>query len=359
MPQQTPLHERHVAYGGKMVDFAGWSLPIHYGSQVDEHHAVRRHAGLFDVSHMVVTDVEGRDALSYFRHLLANDVARLSEPGRALYSCLLNHDGGVLDDLIVYYRGPDRYRLVTNAATRSTVLHWMAEQAGSFAVTLHERPELAMMAVQGPEARDRAAAVLPADWQESLRGLKRFQALDQGDWFVARTGYTGEDGFELILPAAEAPDLWDTLIDQGVQPAGLGARDTLRLEAGLNLYGNDMDTHTTPLEAGLDWTVAWEPEDRIFLGRPHLEEQRRHGVARRLVGLVLEGRGVLRPHQPLHTPHGSGQVTSGTYAPTLERSIGLGQVPVDAETVEVEIRGKRQPVRLVKPPFVRGGRARI
>ena len=354
MAKQTPLYDAHVAAGARLIDFGGWDMPIHYGSQIDEHHAVRRGAGLFDVSHMTVVDLRGQRVKALLQRLLANDVDKLASPGRALYSCMLNEAGGVIDDLIVYYLRDDFYRLVVNAATRDKDLAWIAPEAAAFDVSMEERTDLAMLAVQGPEARDRFAGVVAEERREAIGGLKRFACARWNDLFVARTGYTGEDGFEVMVPADQAMNLWERLVGAGVQPAGLGARDTLRLEAGMNLYGQDMDETTTPLESGLAWTVAFEPRDRAFVGRSALEEQKQAGVRRKLVGLVLEGRGVLRHGQEVI---GGGEITSGSYSPTLEGSIALARVPADTpSTVEVDIRGRPQPARVVKPPFVKDGK---
>ncbi len=362
MGRRTPLHDRHRAAGARMVGFAGWEMPLHYGSQVEEHHAVRRAAGVFDVSHMTVVDVTGGGAEAFLRRLLANDVARLAAEGQALYTCMLNERGGVIDDLIVYRAGPGWFRLVVNAATREKDLAWMCRHAGPHGVAVAERAELAMLAVQGPEARERTLPLLPPALRQAAAALAPFRAAHLGPdgWLVARTGYTGEDGFEAILPADEAGALWDGLLAAGVRPCGLGARDTLRLEAGLNLYGQDMDEDTTPLECGLGWTVAWEPADRDFIGRAALERQRAAGPARVQAGLVLEARGVLRPGQTVRTPRGEGRVTSGGFGPTIGRSIALARVPAGTEgRVEVEIRGRALPARVVRPPFVRQGRIRI
>lgn len=361
MTQKTPLYAQHVEAGGKIVDFAGWELPVNYGSQVQEHNAVRTDAGLFDVSHMVVSDLTGDDAQPFLRHLLANDVARLTDSGKALYSCMLNERGGVIDDLIVYFLKPTHYRVITNAATRDKDLAWIQQQAANFNVNLQERPELAMLAAQGPNAREKAVSVLPASMREAVMGLSRFSAIQgDNDLFVARTGYTGEDGFEIILPADQAAELWGELVKAGISPCGLGARDTLRLEAGMALYGSDMDEDVSPLEAGLAWTVAWEPEDRDFIGRQPLVAMR--GKApRKQVSLVMEGKGVLRNHQPvLRDGKVVGEITSGGFAPTLNVAIAMARVEAgDGEKYEVEIRGKTQPVRLVKAPFVRNGRSMI
>ena len=356
MSLQTPLFAAHVDAGGKLVDFAGWSLPIHYGSQMEEHHAVRRACGMFDVSHMTVVDLRGAGAEAYLRRLLANDVARISD-GQALYGCMLNEQGGVIDDLITYRVTAQFFRTVVNAATRVADLDWMQQQASGFDVEISERDDLAMIAVQGPQAREKVIAVLDA---AELAELKPFRAVAHGDYFIARTGYTGEDGFEVLLPADRGPAFWQALQAAGVQPCGLGARDSLRLEAGLNLYGQDMDTGTTPLVSNLAWTVAFEPAERDFIGRAALEAQRQDGVPERLVGLVLGKGAIPRSGAPVHTPEGEGRVTSGSFSPTLECPIALARIPAgDATEVEVELRGKHLSARVVKPPFVRNGQIKV
>ncbi len=359
MPKRTPLYDEHLAAAARMVDFAGWEMPLHYGSQLGEHHQVRRDAGVFDVSHMTVIDLAGVDSRDFLQRLLANDVAKLKTPGKALYTCMLQEDGGVIDDLIVYWLGDDRYRLVVNAATRDKDLAWMRAQAAGFDLTLEERKDLAMLAVQGPKACERAVQALDSGLAAVAQSLSPFTGTESGDWFIARTGYTGEDGYEVLLPADEAPIFWRALLEAGVRPVGLGARDTLRLEAGMNLYGTDMDASVTPLECGLEWTVAWAPAERDFIGRSVLEKQRATGATRRFIGLVLEGRGVLRGHERVVTDAGEGEITSGSFSPTLGVSIGLARVPAQtvAERGEVEIRGKLHPVRLIKPPFVRHGQS--
>jgi aminomethyltransferase len=359
--RKTALYDEHVAAGARMVDFGGWDMPLHYGSQKEEHHAVRRHAGVFDVSHMTIVDVEGGSAQVFLRRLLANDVAKLTVPGKALYTCMLNEAGGVIDDLIVYFFTPERYRLVVNAATREKDLAWIERQAAAEDVRITERPELAMLAVQGPEARQLAAAILPPAHREEALALKPFFGLDAGDWFVARTGYTGEDGFEIVMPEGEAPAAWRALLDAGAAPCGLAARDTLRLEAAMNLYGNDMDEDTSPLEAGLGWTIAWEPADREFVGRAAVEAVKADPDRRRFVGLLLEDKGVLRGHQRVVVDgFGEGETTSGGFAPTLGRSIALARLPAgDYDRAQVDIRGKLLDVRIVPTPFVRNGQVRI
>ncbi len=363
MGSKTVLYSKHQAMGAKLVDFGGWDMPIHYGSQVEEHHAVRNAAGMFDVSHMTVVDVKGGDARLFLQHLLANDVARLKTSGKALYSAMLDESGGVLDDLIAYVMGaPDSagewYRLVVNCATRKKDLAWMAQQAVRFDVDLTERPELAMIAIQGPDAIERVCQVVSETKTALIRALAPFSGDGVGGWFIARTGYTGEDGLEIMLPEDEAAAFWQALADAGVAPCGLGARDTLRLEAGMNLYGNDMDESVSPLVANMAWTVAWEPAERDFIGRRALETQRQQGVSDKLVGLVLEGRGVLRAGQKvLLGSDGEGVVTSGTFSPTLGHSIALARVPVSVgEHCDVEMRGKRIAVAVTKPCFVRHGK---
>lgn len=360
MGLQTPLHARHVGLGARMVDFGGWDMPVNYGSQIEEHHAVRRDAGMFDVSHMCVVDLKGARVRPFLRHLLANDVAKLTVSGKALYSCLLLESGGIIDDLIVYFLTESWFRMVVNAGTRDKDLAWIRKHAGAFGVEVTERKDLAMVAVQGPKARERAATVLPAAAREQALALDAFVGAELGDLFVARTGYTGEDGWEIMVPATRAEEFWNSLMKVGVACCGLGARDTLRLEAGMNLYGSDMDESTHPLESGLGWTLAWQPADRVFLGRAALEAIKAKGSPRKFVGLLLEGRGVLRGHQKVVTPGGEGELTSGTFSPTLERSIGLARLPAaTGERVQVDIRGKLLDARVVKPPFVRHGKPLI
>jgi glycine cleavage system T protein (aminomethyltransferase) len=357
MGLKTPLYARHVELGARIVDFGGWDMPVNYGSQIEEHHAVRRDAGMFDVSHMCVVDLKGARVRPFLRHLLANDVARLQTPGKALYSCMLREDAGVLDDLIVYFLTESWFRMVVNAGTRDRDLAWIRAHAAAHAVEVTERKDLAMIAVQGPNAREKAALAIPAEHRSSALALGTFVGAECGDLFVARTGYTGEDGWEVMLPATRAVSMWNSWSEAGIRPCGLGARDTLRLEAGMNLYSSDMDESTHPLESGLGWTIAWEPVERDFIGRAALQKVKAGGSARKLVGLMLEDRGVLRSHQKVIVDGvGAGEVTSGTFSPTLERSIGLARVPVaTGERVQVDIRGKLLAARVVKPPFVRNG----
>ncbi len=361
MGSKTPLYDNHVEAGARIVDFGGWDMPLHYGSQKEEHHAVRRQAGMFDVSHMTIVDLGGERVSEFLRYLVANDVAKLKDYGKALYTCMLNPDGGVIDDLIIYFIADTGYRLIVNAATREKDLKWIREQAGAFDVDVLERAELAMLAVQGPEARELAAPCIEGEWRDAAMALKPFNGLQAGNVFVARTGYTGEDGWEIVMPAANAGKTWDRLLAAGVTPCGLGARDTLRLEAAMNLYGSDMDETVSPLEAGLGWTIAWEPDNRDFIGRAPLEALRNSPDRQRFVGLLLEDKGVLRNHQKVVVEGiGDGEITSGGFSPTIGRSIALARVPAgDYDRARVEVRGKLLNVRIVKTPFVRNGQIRI
>ncbi len=357
MTRKTVLNQTHRALGAKMVDFGGWDMPLHYGSQIDEHHAVRRDAGMFDVSHMTVVDLRGANTRPFLRRLLANSVDKLKVPGKALYSCMLNEHGGVIDDLIVYYLAEDFFRVVVNAATRDKDLAWLERQAKAFDVVVSERADLAMIAVQGPNARAKVQSLLGPALRERAAKIGKFVAAEGDGLFIARTGYTGEDGYEIIVPETQAVELWNRLLAAGVKPAGLGARDTLRLEAGMNLYGQDMDENVTPWEAGLAWTVALD-DGRDFIGRAALERQRADGVRREMVGLVMDEKGVLRHGQRVITPVGDGEVLSGTFSPTLGKAIAFARVPTGAGArVAVDIRGREVPVRVVKYPFVRDGKA--
>ena len=359
MDRKTILNETHREMGARMVPFGGWDMPVHYGSQIEEHHAVRRDAGMFDVCHMTVVDLHGEGVSDFLRRLLANDVAKLKVAGKALYSCMLNPDGGVIDDLIVYFLRDDWYRMVVNAATTDKDLAWITQQAEAFAVRVEARRDLGMIAVQGPNARVKAAALLPDSLRDAAMALSPFSAVHGDAWFVGRTGYTGEDGFEIIVPENHTVALWQGLAAAGVQPCGLGARDTLRLEAGMNLYGADMDETQSPLVSGLAWTVAFEPQSRDFIGRSALEKQVAAGNLPAFGGLVLQGRGVLRSHQKVFDGDREvGEITSGGFSPTLERSIAMARIePGAGAALEVDIRGRRIPVARVKLPFARNGKA--
>jgi aminomethyltransferase len=363
--QRTPLYDTHVAAGAKIVDFAGWQMPINYGSQIEEHHAVRRDAGMFDVSHMLAIDLTGCESKDFLRRLLANDVAKLTTPGKALYSCMLQEDGGVIDDLIVYFFSDTKYRIVVNAGTAEKDLAWMRLQAANFAVSLTPRRDLAMIAVQGPNARERFWTAFPVARAHTVM-LGVFQAaewdIEGVSWLIARTGYTGEDGFEIAVPADEAATVWQKLVEAGVKPAGLGARDTLRLEAGMNLYGQDMDETQNPLESGLTWTVDFKDANRNFLGKSALVARRDAGKLREFLGLLLLDKGVLRAHQKVVTALGDGETTSGSFSPTLNQSIALARLPAGVkpgDEVQVEIRDKLLKAKVVKPVFARNGQSQL
>ena len=374
-PKRTPLYQSHVDSAGKLVDFSGWELPIHYGSQIEEHEAVRSDAGMFDVSHMVVVDIKGSDTKAWLQKLLANDVDKLKTVGKALYSGMLNEKGGIIDDLIVYLMNEDatEYRIVSNAATRDKDMAQFEKVAEGFAITITERPELAMIAVQGPNAVEKLATAKP-HWADTLATLKPFVGADltdiEGtDWFVARTGYTGEDGVEVIMHGDDAPAFFEQLKANGVKPAGLGARDTLRMEAGMNLYGHDMDESISPYECNMGWTLALKDE-RDFVGREALVRNRQQSKddnsAMKQVGLLMTSRGVLREGMTVTINQGTeseqtGIITSGTFSPSLKNSIAIARVPAhlsDTNIVQIDLRGKGKfvDVRVLKLPFVRNGK---
>ena len=357
--KHTPLYQAHIDAGGKMVDFGGWEMPLNYGSQIEEHHQVRNDAGMFDVSHMTVVDFKGLQAKVFLQTLIANDVDKLKTEGKALYSCMLNEKGGVVDDLIVYYLNDEDYRMVINAGTTEKDIAWINTQAEGFDVSVEPKFDLAMIAVQGPNARAKVFEAMPG--VEDVCGeLKPFNAASLGSLFIARTGYTGEDGFEIMLPEKSAEFTWKMLLEVGVKPCGLGARDTLRLEAGMSLYGSEMNDQVSPLEAALTWTVDLSDENRRFVGRDALEALRDKGVKKTIVGLILEGKGVIRKHQKVLTSLGEGKVTSGTFSPTMGKAIALASMPMGAVgSCEIEMRNKQVSAKIVKPPFVRDGKVLV
>ena len=357
--KRTPLYQAHVDAGGKMVDFGGWEMPLNYGSQIQEHHQVRTDVGMFDVSHMTTVDFKGVEAKKFLQTLIANDVDKLKTEGKALYSCMLNEAGGVVDDLIVYYQDDENYRMVINAGTTEKDIAWINAQAEGFDVSVEPKLDLAMIAVQGPNARAKVYEAIPGI--EDVAGeLKLFNSASLGGLFIARTGYTGEDGFEIMLPEKSAEFTWKMLMEVGVKPCGLGARDTLRLEAGMSLYGSEMNDEVSPLEAALTWTVDLTDEDRRFVGRDALEALKDKGVNNTIVGLVLEGKGVIRDHQKVVTNNGEGEVTSGTFSPTMGKAIALASVPKGSEGLcEIEMRNKMVSAKIVKPPFVRNGKVLV
>lgn len=361
MLKKTVLNAAHRARNARMVDFGGWDMPVNYGSQIEEHHAVRKDCGMFDVSHMCPVDLAGADCRTFLSRLIANDVAKLTVPGKALYSAMLNEAGGVIDDLIVYFLSDTRFRLVINAGTADKDLAWMQAKVAEWRldVTITQRRSgdgaLGIVAVQGPNARAKVWSVLPHA-KAAIAELKPFFAAEIDQYFIASTGYTGEDGYEIMLPAAETEALWNALAAAGVAPCGLGARDTLRLEAGMNLYGQDMDETVSPLDAGLAWTVATKDE-RDFVGKAALLA---HGQQKQFLGLVLLDKGVLRGHQQVITKQGNGEITSGSFSPTLQQSIALARLPLGVaigDEVEVDIRGKLLKAKVTKPVFARNGKA--
>ena len=363
MLKKTVLNAAHRAMNARMVDFGGWDMPVNYGSQIEEHNAVRSNCGMFDVSHMCPVDLVGADCRKFLSRLVANDVAKLQVSGKALYAAMLNDAGGVIDDLIIYFLSDTRFRLVINAGTALKDLDWMQAKVAEWQldVTITQRRDgnepLGIIAVQGPNARAKVWEVLPQA-KAATEGLKAFFAAEVDQYFIASTGYTGEDGYEIMLPAGEAEALWNKLNAAGVAPCGLGARDTLRLEAGMNLYGQDMDESVSPLDAGLSWTVAMKDE-RIFVGKPALTVT---GQQKQFLGLILLDKGVLRGHQKVITQQGDGEITSGSFSPTLQQSIALARLPLGVQVgdeVEVDIRGKALKAKVTKPVFARNGKAVI
>lgn len=363
MLKMTPLNQTHRDMNAKMVDFGGWDMPLHYGSQLEEHHKVRQDAGMFDVSHMLVVDIQGEHVRSFLRQLIANNIDKLTVPGKALYTCMLNSDGGIIDDLIIYFLSESWFRLVVNAGTADKDVAWITLQRDQAAPNLEIKPrrDLSMIAIQGPSARAKVWQAIPGA-QATTENLKQFQSVMFDHYFIARTGYTGEDGFEIILPANDAVAFWKKLYAVGVAPAGLGARDTLRLEAGMNLYGQDMDETTNPLESGLAWTVDLKSE-RDFIGKQALLQA---SIKKQLVGLLLLDKGVLRSHQKVITQHdqnqGEGEITSGGFSPTIGQSIALARLPAEVtigEEVHVLVRDKKLVAKVVKYPFVRNGQILI
>ncbi len=363
MLKKTVLNAAHRAMNARMVDFGGWDMPVNYGSQIEEHNAVRNNCGMFDVSHMCPVDVVGHDCRAFLSRLVANDVAKLKVSGKALYAAMLNEAGGVIDDLIIYFLTDTRFRIVVNAGTAEKDLAWMQAKVAEWKldVTITQRRDgannLGIIAVQGPNARAKVWQVLPQA-KAATEGLKAFFAAEVDQYFIASTGYTGEDGYEIMLPADEAEAMWNKLNAAGVAPCGLGARDTLRLEAGMNLYGQDMDETVSPLDAGLAWTVSLNTE-RDFVGKAALVA---NGQQKQFLGLILLDKGVLRGHQKVMTAHGDGEITSGSFSPTLQQSIALARLPLGVQVgdeVSVDIRGKALKAKVTKPVFARSGKAVI
>ncbi len=360
--KKTILNSFHQELKGSMVDFFGWELPIHYGSQLEEHKSVRENCGVFDVSHMTVVDILGAGGRTFLRYLLSNDIDSLKRPGQAFYSCMLNPHGGILDDLIVYYRAPDNFRLVLNSATREKDMAWLREQSGDFSVWLQERHELGIIAVQGPKVFSFLEKTFNPAHLDAVSTLHPFEAVDVQDCFFARTGYTGEDGFEIIAPPLQIKEFWQSLIAAGAQPCGLGARDSLRLEAGMMLYGQDMNEATSPFESGLSWTVKFSPKDRNFIGRGALQALKLKKIKQKMVGLVLEERGIMRAKSKVLDASGRpvGEVTSGGFSPTLNKSIAFARIESDVNNeCLVDIRNKPLKAKIVAPRFVKNGKILI
>jgi len=358
MLKLTPLHQQHLQANAKMVDFFGWDMPLHYGSQIKEHQQVRKDAGMFDVSHMAVLDLSGEDVEAYLTTLVANDIDKIKDSAKALYTCMLNENGGVIDDMVIYCLGSNHYRIISNAGRREKDLAWMKKQANHKAVSIKERTDLGILAIQGPAAIAKVLTVVSQDKKACISQLELFESKHIDDWLIARTGYTGEDGLEIILPAEHLKKLWDQLLDVQVSPCGLAARDTLRLEAGLMLYGQDLDDTHTPLESGVAWTIAWTPEHRDFIGRKALAEQKQTGIPSKIVGLILCEKGMMRMEQAVFIDQqAQGKITSGSFSPTLNHSIALARVAsYIKDKCMVEIRGKLVPAKVVKPRFVKNGK---
>jgi aminomethyltransferase len=369
MVANTIFHQQHLNLNAKMFNFGGWDMPIHYGSQISEHLHTRNSVSIFDVSHMAVVDVHGDDAHAFLENLLANNINKLESEGQALYSCMLNHEGGILDDLIAYKVG-NFYRLVINASTAENDLVWMRAVARDYKLLeiIPRRSNiqgmqspLVLLALQGPQSLLAISNVFPL-LSDQVAAIPYFgsKILDTefGEVMFSRTGYTGEDGFELFLPFSYGCQIWDLFLSHGVLPAGLGARDTLRIEAGYNLYGQDMSSGFNPFDCGLAWTVDLGNE-RHFIGSNSLRTYSRKFS---FMGLVLMGKGILRAHQVIKTEYGDGEITSGTFSPSLQQSIAFARVPrqvVPNSLVNVVIRDQIIPAKVIKPTFVRKGKSLI
>jgi aminomethyltransferase len=346
--ERTPLHDRHVAAGARLVPFAGWEMPVQYAGIREEHVAVRRHAGVFDVSHMGEVETTGPDAEAFLQRVLSNDVAKMAEGG-AQYSVLCREDGGVLDDLFSYRLADGRYLTVTNAANHRRDLAWMQAHAGGFDVELRDRlHDLAMLAVQGPDARGIVAGLADGELPARFR-TARLAVAGVPDVLVCGTGYTGEDGVELLVPGEHAGAVWDAVVAGGAVPAGLGARDTLRLEVCFHLYGNDLTEERGPIEAGLGWCCK---EDTGFIGSDAVRAAREAGPAERLVAFVMTGPGIARQGNPVA---GGGEVTSGTMSPCLGVGVGMAYVPAERSEpgtrLQIDVRGKERTAEVRSKPL--------
>ncbi|WWO96376.1 MAG: glycine cleavage system aminomethyltransferase GcvT [Candidatus Dasytiphilus stammeri] len=366
MQQRTILFDQHKKCGATMIHFNNWIMPLHYGSQITEHKAVRNDAGIFDISHMLILDLSGSNTRKFLRYLLANDVAKLLHPGKSLYTGMLNQDGGVIDDLMVYFIGESYFRLVVNAVNCSKDLAWISYHAMNFNVTLKIRNDLAFLSIQGPNAQKKMHSILSEKQLNTVEKLLPFSNIQIDELFIAYTGYTGEKGYEIALPQEKAVYLWHQLIASGITPVGLGARDTLRIEAGMNLYGNEMNESISPLEANMERTISWK-YSRNFIGRNALRIKYDHNKKKKLVGLLMKEKGMLRKNFRVSFMDKSGQkqigiITSGSYSPTLGHSIALARVPStigkSALVYLTHHNLKYQriiPVEVTNPVFVRNG----
>ena len=351
---KTTLFEQHKNLGAKIVDFGGWSMPINYGSQINEHKVVRSDVGIFDVSHMSIFDLSGSEQAKFLKYLLPNDVDKIKNSGRALYSPLLNNDGGVLDDLIVYNLGT-HYRIISNCATRSQNHDWFVKQSESYDVKIKLMNDLSIIAIQGPNSIN----LLDKIGIHDLDRMSDFDVKIYNSSMIAKTGYTGEEGFEVVIENSDVESFWLSLLEAGASAIGLGARDTLRLEAGLNLYGTDMDTNNNPYESNLAWTIDLNDKKRDFIGKRALEEINKD-ACKELKGIILRDKGILRSHQLIEHKAGNGEILSGTYSPSFGFSIAFARLDKghDGEG-KVKIRNNEFKVEIVSPPFMRKGKMLI
>jgi aminomethyltransferase len=352
---KTALHESHIELGAKMVNFSNWEMPISYTSFIEEHNAVRNAAGIFDVSHMAVFDFMGGNQIAFFEKIFANDIKKISQNNKAIYGALLNEEGGILDDLIIYHAN-SKFRLVSNCSTREQNRDWYKKHAIEFGVEVIERSDMGILAIQGPDALNKILAISEIDHQAN--NLQSFGCIFDGEKLFARTGYTGEDGLELIVPNSDIKSLWNKALELDCTPIGLGARDTLRLEAGLNLYGNDMTVDNHPYESNLGWTIDMNDENRQFIGKDALLSINQ-SESKKIVGIILRDKGVLRTGYEITHGQGNGIVLSGSYSPTLQSSIGLARVDRGyQENGKVMIRNKELNIDFVSPRFLRQGKIR-
>ena len=350
---KTPLNKSHIELGAKMVNFSNWEMPISYSSLIEEHNAVRNTVGIFDVSHMSVFDFDGDNQVAFFEKIFANDIKKIYKDNKAIYGALLNEEGGILDDLIIYHAN-NKFRLVSNCSTREQNRQWFEKHAVEFGVKVMERSDMGILAIQGPDALNKILEIKEIDAQ--VNTLQSFGCMFEGDKLYARTGYTGEDGLELIVPTKDINHLWDQALELGCTPIGLGARDTLRLEAGLNLYGNDMTINNHPYESNMGWTIDMSDENREFIGKDALLSIDQ-SKSQKIVGIILQDKGILRSGYEITHEQGKGVVLSGSYSPTLQSSIGLARVDQGyKENGKVMIRNKLLNIDFVSPRFLGQGK---